>query len=82
MSAIMKRNKSLNIKDLEVGKTYLVNIEDCCVSGDFTSKLKEKKIDKWYEEYGTITFENSVFLDTFWGCVITEAKEDETKRTK
>jgi len=69
-----KRIPGLAIKELEVDRVYIVNIDDCCVSGGFASRLKEVKIDKDDDQYGTIEFYNGVFLDTFWGCQIVEVK--------
>lgn len=44
---------------MEIGKTYKVEIEDCCVWGDFTSKLIEIEVDEDGEPT-LYSFENGV----------------------
>lgn len=66
--------------ELVIGATYEVDISDCCVRGEFTSKLIEAKkygdndemIDTTFLEYGTeLKFENGVSL-TAWNGVSLE----------
>lgn len=65
---------------IEIGATYEVDFDDCCVRGSFTSKLiKAQDYDDNSElrdteelEYGTeLTFENGVSL-TAWNAVSLE----------
>lgn len=66
--------------ELIIGATYEVDISDCCVKGEFTSKLIEAKdynddeelYDVTILEYGTeLKFENGVSL-TAWNGVSLE----------
>ncbi len=55
--------------NLEVGTVYKVELSDCCISGNFTSKLIQKETTEKSEGmYGEIKFENGVVLETWWGC--------------
>ena len=49
---------------MEIGKTYRVKINDCCVKGEFTSKLISAKVDV-EEDETEMKFENGVVL-TWW----------------
>lgn len=71
--------------EIEIGKLYEVDIDDCCVRGNFTSKLIEAKDynddeelwDVTVLEYGTeLKFENGVNL-TAWNGVSLTLVEDE-----
>jgi hypothetical protein len=60
--------------ELQVGKTYEVILQDCCIEGNFTSKLI--KID----EEDRIYFENGVELNsTRWGCSFEEVENNDSK---
>lgn len=70
--------------EIKVGKTYKVEIYDCCVRGDFTSKLLKAQMydddDNPYpvntNEYGTEAFfENGVRLELMNGVSLTEVNE-------
>jgi hypothetical protein len=66
---------------LVIGKTYKVNIEDCCVEGEFTSKLveayeyddDENKVPVTIKDYNTnLIFENGVRLVAMNGVELKE----------
>lgn len=76
--------------DIEIGRTYLVEIDDCCVKGEFTSKLLKAQMytedenhnDVPYPvtkiEYGTEAFfENGVRLELMNGTTLTEVEVNE-----
>jgi hypothetical protein len=52
---------------MEIGKTYLVTIDDCCVWGEFTSKLIDINEDENY------IFENGVRIGGY--KIANEAEE-------
>lgn len=69
---------------IEIGKTYKVEIKDCCVEGEFTSKLIKAQMyddnDNTYpvntDEYGTEAFfDNGVRLILMNGVTLTEIIE-------
>lgn len=73
----------MNATQLQVGKTYVVELSDCCIIGGFTSKLLSIEVDedcktKGYDSYSgaTLTFENGVYLDTFGGCSFDEVTQE------
>lgn len=66
-----------------VGKEYKVEIEDCCVVGEFTSKLVKAQMydddNNPYpaseDEYGTeLFFENGVRLEKMGGVTLIEVE--------
>lgn len=65
----------------KIGSTYKVQIDDCCVKGDFTSKLVGTIIEEEDpEEVTGLIFENGVTLTLIWGTSFTEiTNESELK---
>jgi hypothetical protein len=66
-------NKKISVEynQLEVGRLYEVILQDCCIEGDFTSKVKE--IDK----DDNVLFENGVTLCyTRYGCLFYEIETE------
>jgi hypothetical protein len=70
---------------LVIGKTYKVSIDDCCVEGEFTSKLvevfsyddDENIIPVTEIEYGVaLIFENGVKLVAMNGVSLKELEEE------
>lgn len=66
--------------ELTIGSIYRVNFDDCCVRGNFTSRLTEAKDEnddgEMYDtdklKYGVeLKFENDVNL-TAWDAVVLE----------
>lgn len=68
---------------MKIGKTYDVEIYDCCVKGKFTSKLVKMQqydddsvlqdVESVEDEYGThVFFENGVELAMNGGVSLTE----------
>lgn len=66
--------------ELVIGKTYLVDINDCCVEGEFTSTLikalgyddDDNLVDVTELDYGTfLEFKNGVKLRAMNGVSIT-----------
>lgn len=60
----------LNPEEVVVGNTYRVCIEDCCVNGEFVSKLVECN-----NEDMVYRFENGVSLSG-WGVILHEVDGD------
>jgi hypothetical protein len=65
---------------LEQGKTYKVEIEDCCARGSFTSKLIKAEDDDGNDtkimDYGTkLIFENGVMLINMSGVTLKDPEE-------
>lgn len=54
--------------EYNTGIKYLVMFDDCCVEGDFKSKLSKILVDNEQDEYPQLVFENGIFLDNFLGC--------------
>ena len=50
----------MSLEEIEVGKTYKIEIDDCCAWGSFTSKLVS------IDEDEMCTFENGVVIGG-WG---------------
>lgn len=57
--------KSIAVQDLKIGETYTVKFDDCCVAGEFTSKLIRKESP---DDEVELAFENGVTLERTWGC--------------
>ncbi len=58
--------------ELVEGEVYLMRMYDCCICGEFTSRLTRKKIG--YDDgsddtaIDSLSFENGVVLSDFTGC--------------
>lgn len=61
---------------LEIGKVYVVTLDDCCIKGAFESRLLGVDVNPEldFDSYSgaTLTFENGVSLNTFGGCSFEE----------
>lgn len=53
----------LSHDELEVGETYFVEFQDCCVQGSFVARLKVKDLENFETEW-----ENGVKLDGWAPC--------------
>lgn len=63
----------------KIGSTYKVVINDCCVKGEFTSKLVNTILDEIEPEEDDVrglVFENGVTLTVIWGTEIKEIKDE------
>ena len=73
----------IDSRELIIGKEYKVIFDDCCIEGNFTSKLKEftkyydredEQLEERPEDDQGLIFENGVYLDNYNGCIIEEVK--------
>lgn len=55
----------------KAGTKYTVEIDDCCVKGNFTATLLH---DADSEKYDELQFDNGVVLTSHWGCILKEVK--------
>jgi hypothetical protein len=60
---------------LEIGRTYRVELDDCCVEGEFTSQLTRIIYESEDDDYPEIEFANGVKLTTFWGAKFQAVEE-------
>lgn len=72
---------------LDIGKSYKIEISDCCVVGEFTSKLVRVRayddynnlVDVYELDYGVeLFFENGVRIEARGGVELHEHQEDES----
>lgn len=61
---------------LKMGEVYYVEFDDCCIRGEFSSKIVYLgKYDDVLKKYEEIKFENGVKLTTYNGCIFETIKE-------
>lgn len=62
-------------RDLVIGTIYDVDIEDCCIQAQFTSRLVSITSYDDENDYPTLLFENGVTMDGYLGAHITEPRK-------